>query len=520
MAPTAAAMSSGEGGSTINKVVVMGSKVPTAVETAALLKQWARPILDDPRKEANRLDDLRRLFAKLATAGQLSYHFRGDKATSSRAQEKWAAHLERHFDNFVHHLCSEEALGLPTSQSGAALRTLCGVIASVPHPKYKQLHSDLIQSMVEALVSVVSPKTQDGLYQQWQTEFVAPFRDVSYATLGAIQSMANNLYTDMKQKSDVSKHDVEENDDEEILQQSERLVQLLMRIDIATSQAELDSNSTFLFTPPNNTKQEQDVNEDDDKEQDSESDEEDDESVSEDESDESKNNKKRSQSSSSNNNKSNKKAKKEHLCPVERQAAHCKAFEAAWLAVLRLPLSTCTLKRVLLFLPANVLPLVKHPLRLADFFSTCYQQHTQRHALMSVLALNGLFVLMTQHELEYPNFYASLYTLIKPSVFYAKYRTRFFRLLGKCLLGNALLPGYLVAAFCKRLLGCAASSVPPSGALFSIALVSNLLRKHPECACLLHRDANEDGTITDHYDALTDDPAQSRGTCCLPPNFH
>jgi len=47
---------------------------------------------------------------------------------------------------------------------------------------------------------------------------------------------------------------------------------------------------------------------------------------------------------------------------------------------------------------------------------------------ISLLALNGLFVLIHQHNLEYPDFYRKLYGLLDPSVFHIKYRARFFHL--------------------------------------------------------------------------------------------
>ncbi len=37
--------------------------------------------------------------------------------------------------------------------------------------------------------------------------------------------------------------------------------------------------------------------------------------------------------------------------------------------------------------------------------------------LIGMLALNGIFVLVTQHGLEYPNFYARLYALVDRDAF-------------------------------------------------------------------------------------------------------
>ena len=89
---------------------------------------------------------------------------------------------------------------------------------------------------------------------------------------------------------------------------------------------------------------------------------------------------------------------------------------------------------------------------------------------------------------------------------YAKYRSRFYTLMTKCLVLNSMLPAHLVAAFIKRLSRCAMSG-PPSSALFVLALVSNLLKKHPECNCLIQR---KEGTeMEDGFVASEDDPVKS-----------
>ncbi|RXH93035.1 hypothetical protein DVH24_013611 [Malus domestica] len=88
--------------------------------------------------------------------------------------------------------------------------------------------------------------------------------------------------------------------------------------------------------------------------------------------------------------------------------------------------------------------------------------------VISVMALSSLFILMTQHGLEYPNFYEKLYALLVPSIFLAKHRSKFFQLVDACL-KSPLLPAYLAAAFAKKL-SRLSISVPPSGALVNIAL--------------------------------------------------
>lgn len=61
----------------------------------------------------------------------------------------------------------------------------------------------------------------------------------------------------------------------------------------------------------------------------------------------------------------------------------------------------------------------------------------------------------------------------------------FLQLLDACL-KSPLLPAYLAAAFAKKL-SRLSISVPPSGALVIIALIHNLLRRHPSINCLVNR---------------------------------
>ncbi|XP_060176265.1 protein NUCLEOLAR COMPLEX ASSOCIATED 4 isoform X2 [Lycium barbarum] len=161
-------------------------------------------------------------------------------------------------------------------------------------------------------------------------------------------------------------------------------------------------------------------------------------------------------------------------------------FTKAWISFLRLPLSVDVYKEVLVNLHQIVLPYLSNPLMLCDFLTRSYDIG----GVVSVMALSSLFVLMTQHGLEYPNFYEKLYALLEPSIFMAKHRAKFFQLLDSCL-KSPLLPAYLAAAFCKKL-SRLSLAIPPSGALVIVALIHNLLRRHPSINCLVHQeDANE-----------------------------
>ncbi|KGN43346.1 nucleolar complex protein 4 homolog [Cucumis sativus] len=157
-------------------------------------------------------------------------------------------------------------------------------------------------------------------------------------------------------------------------------------------------------------------------------------------------------------------------------------FSKAWISFLKLPLPIDVYKEVLVILDQEVIPYLSKPIILSDFLTKSYDIG----GVISVMALSSLFLLMTKYGLEYPNFYEKLYALLVPSIFMAKHRAKFFQLLDSCL-KSPLLPAYLAAAFAKKL-SRLSLVVPPSGALVIIALIHNLLRRHPSINCLVHRE--------------------------------
>jgi hypothetical protein len=94
---------------------------------------------------------------------------------------------------------------------------------------------------------------------------------------------------------------------------------------------------------------------------------------------------------------------------IEDQCALC---SDAWLAFLGMPLPEALLKRVLTLVTGPLLNKLTRPLLLSDFLSTSMDQG----GYIGILALNGLFILVTEHGLEYPDFYKRLYTLLSPQV--------------------------------------------------------------------------------------------------------
>jgi U3 small nucleolar RNA-associated protein 19 len=215
-----------------------------------------------------------------------------------------------------------------------------------------------------------------------------------------------------------------------------------------------------------------------------------------------------------------KRSKKTKLIAWQQSYKHRHAHQEAWLSVLRLPnIPSRTQRRVLQHLSTYVLSndICPSPLRFAEYFTTSFKDGVSNgnNSLAAILSLHGLFILMLDHQLEYPQFYNSLYQLLHPRILYTKHRTRFLRLLSKSLSSNSMLPAYVVASFCKRLCRLALSG-PPSGGLFVLALVSNLLRKHGECACLIHRRGKDEdgGLIEDVFAEDVNDLIKTRGERC------
>lgn len=176
-------------------------------------------------------------------------------------------------------------------------------------------------------------------------------------------------------------------------------------------------------------------------------------------------------------------------------------------------------KKLLLHL-TNVFPYLDNSLALAQFYM---QQFDQGSLEVQICALSGILYLSTQKNVQLEDdYYARLYTLLKPETMNLKYRLRFQRVFAASLVQATSLSGLLAACFAKRLAfvaGRLCSSGPPlnrwkggtkgaGGALCStlptvdttknfsvpslcwcIALCYNLVRRHPHaCRPLIHRE--------------------------------
>lgn len=513
----------------------------SSAETAKRIKKLTKELFNiydstnltnaGERQDAARLDELRRIYMKLLADGELQLY---RNSYSDDIKEKWNQWLCSQHSKFVRQLCDRIQLGRKH-----ALRTFCGVIASSPivdtkvsdksRKQPEVIDEMLVNQLVKALcvrkITIKSSSkkrkrqknqeesfanekalyTDESMLNLLQTEFFGPYKDAQYYVLVGIKDLAKRL-------SIANEFKVDANNDMEKMEASivaENVLNILMRVKIAGSQEGLD-NGSYLIQPPVVESRTSTAGNNDDVDEGYDSNEETDSSDSEIESEAVKIPQKKHRKKLNSSSLISKPAKKSRHIKDSRLAIqilsrHRSVLGEAWLSCLSLPyLPMKAHKRALQYIPKEVLPIMRNPLRLADYMTKSYKIG----GITSVLALNGLFILMTQNGLEYPQFYSSLYALIGPKVFYTKHRTRFFQLLTICLSKSEMIPAYVVAAFCKRLCHSALSA-PPSGALFTLAFVSNLIRKHKECACLIHRGGGK--LLEDAFDAEENDPSKCRG---------
>lgn len=180
--------------------------------------------------------------------------------------------------------------------------------------------------------------------------------------------------------------------------------------------------------------------------------------------------------------------------------SHKKRAQEAWLAILRNNLSQSQRKSLLRMMVHNIEPWFTRPELLMDFLTDSYNEG----GAISLLALSGLFYLISEKNLDYPQFYAKLYSLLDGDLLHSKHRSRFFRLLNT-FLASTHLPATLVASFIKRLSRLALNA-PPSAIVVIVPFMYNLFKSHPACTFLMHRQIRDKEWVAEIEQEGMDDP--------------
>lgn len=197
--------------------------------------------------------------------------------------------------------------------------------------------------------------------------------------------------------------------------------------------------------------------------------------------------------------------------------AHRKQAQQAWLALVSSGLEKDQRKRVLGMMTSKIVPWLQNVELLMDFLTDSYNEG----GATSLLALSGLFYLISEKNLDYPEFYTKLYSLLDVNLLHSKHRSRFFRLMNT-FMSSTHLPAAMVASFVKRLSRLALGG-PPAGIVAAIPWIYNMLKAHPACTFMMHREPRterergriEETGATDPFEMEEVDPLESNaiGSC-------
>ncbi|KAI0031870.1 CBF-domain-containing protein [Vararia minispora EC-137] len=184
--------------------------------------------------------------------------------------------------------------------------------------------------------------------------------------------------------------------------------------------------------------------------------------------------------------------------------SHRAVFTRAWLGLLphlsdprRLDSSLAL--RALNVMHQGVMPHLTRAIMVMDWVGSCVDYG----GVVGLLALNTLFILIQDYNLDYPVFYTRLYAFLDRDLLHLKHRARFFRL-AELFLSSTHLPATLLASFVKRLSRLTLNA-SPSGIVMTIPFVYNILKRHPALMVMIHRDSDELGDPS-HDPFLADEP--------------
>ncbi|ODV65052.1 CBF-domain-containing protein [Hyphopichia burtonii NRRL Y-1933] len=195
------------------------------------------------------------------------------------------------------------------------------------------------------------------------------------------------------------------------------------------------------------------------------------------------------------------------LPSIAYKAPHFRTqYQKSFITILSYPLLTSQYKSVLSILHKRIIPNLAQPATLMDFLTDSY--NVEDDYAVPILALNSLYELMKKYNLEYPDFYTKLYSLLTPELLYTRYRSRFFRLCD-LFLSSTHLAAQLVASFIKKLARLALTA-SAGGVVIVIPFVYNLLKRHPSCMVLIHNsEQSKDSDYSDPFDLNETDPLKT-----------
>ena len=179
-----------------------------------------------------------------------------------------------------------------------------------------------------------------------------------------------------------------------------------------------------------------------------------------------------------------------------------KQAQKTWMTLFNHKLSKAQRKLILAALTHRIAPWFLRTELLMDLLVESFDSGGST----SLLALSGLFYLIQEKNLDFPQFYEKVYSLLHSDILHSKHRSSFFKLLNT-FLESTHLPATLVASFIKRMSGLCLHS-PPSGIVAVVPWIYNLLRSHPTCTFMIHKDLSIDQIKAQDTSHIIMDPFQ------------
>jgi U3 small nucleolar RNA-associated protein 19 len=166
---------------------------------------------------------------------------------------------------------------------------------------------------------------------------------------------------------------------------------------------------------------------------------------------------------------------KKYLCKTIKFDAQMlrKNVNKVWNFILQWEHNETTQRQLLILLLEKVMAHLEKPTMLTDYL----MDSLDIGGPISLLALQGIFILIHKYNMSYPNIYEKLYAMFEPEIFHMKFKPRLFHL-ADIFLSSTYLPETLIAAFAKRLARLALIA-PPQDIIIILYFIGNLIIRHP-----------------------------------------
>ncbi|GJQ11556.1 hypothetical protein GpartN1_g3347.t1 [Galdieria partita] len=179
-----------------------------------------------------------------------------------------------------------------------------------------------------------------------------------------------------------------------------------------------------------------------------------------------------------------------------------KTFTDAYLSFLSRKLPEQLEFRILQDLGSNIIPWLTRPLLLVDHLSSL----TEQRGIISIMALDALFVLIRDYGLDYPSFYDKLYSLLTVRNLTAA--QKFLSFMSKLLLSSLNISEHMVMSFVKKLVRLA-TRLPPVPCKWCLTCAIHLMLKYPSLACLVHRTTDQHSVAPFAFNSTESDSSKN-----------